>query len=115
VVRYGEIEARIDRVAALLSAAGMRAGDRLAISIGNRFEFVGVMHGAMRAGVVPVPQNTRPGAEVLGYILRDADCRAVVIDPAANPQMEGVVAAAGLGLRFALDRAPDGFQDCGAR
>jgi acyl-CoA synthetase (AMP-forming)/AMP-acid ligase II len=101
----------MDRVAALLSGAGLVPGDRLAISIGNRFEFVEVMYGAMRAGVVPVPLNTRLGAEVLGYILRDADCRAAVIDPAANPQMEGVVAAAGLGLRFALDRAPAGWQE----
>src|SRR6185369_12733353 len=47
-VTYKELDHRHDRFAALLTQLGMKAGDRLAMSIGNRFEFVEVMYGAMR-------------------------------------------------------------------
>ena len=44
------------------------------MSVGNRFEFVEIFFGAMRAGIVPVPLNTKLGAETLDYIMRDAEC-----------------------------------------
>lgn len=105
-VRYSELEDRMDRFAALLTARGLVPGDRLAMCIGNRFEFVEVMYGAMRAGVVPVPLNTRLGAEVLDYTVRDAGCVGAVIEPAANAAMAGVADAACPGLRLAMGQEP---------
>ena len=52
-VTYAELESRLDRVASTLARLGMSPGDRLAMAISNRFEFVETMFGAMRAGVVP--------------------------------------------------------------
>ena len=66
-IRYQELEDRLDRFAALMDRAGLKPGDRLAMSIGNRFEFVEVMYGAMRAGIVPVPLNTRLAGDTLAY------------------------------------------------
>ena len=67
-VSYAELEERLDRFAAMISGLGLAPGDRLAMAVGNRFEFIEVMYGAIRAGVVPVPLNTRQGAEVLADI-----------------------------------------------
>lgn len=108
-VSYREFDARMDRFAALITAMGLKPGDRMAMSIANRFEFVEIMYGAMRAGVVPVPLNTKLGAETLDYIVRDADCRGAVIDPAVNAAMAGVCERAGVGVRLALDTAPAGW------
>ena len=70
-IRDRTFEERLNRVAALLCRHGLKPGDRLAMAVGNRFEFIEVMYGAMRAGVVPVPLNTKLGADVLEYILRE--------------------------------------------
>src|SRR5438045_6221020 len=57
-ISYGTLEERLDRFAALIGGLGLRAGDRFAMAVGNRYEFIEVMYGAMRAGIVPVPLNT---------------------------------------------------------
>lgn len=105
-VSYTEIDQRMNRVAALLWKNGLRPGDRLAMVIGNRFEFVEVMFGAMRAGIVPVPLNTKLGAEALKYIIQDAGCVAAVVDPACNAFVEQVVE--GLSLQQCFSFSPGG-------
>ena len=95
-ITYGRLEERLDRFAALTLRLGLKPGDRLAMSVGNRFEFIEIMYGAMRAGVVPVPLSTRLGADVLEYIVKDAGCVAAVVEPAANPAFAEVVDKLGL-------------------
>src|SRR5580704_15258762 len=80
---YCKLEERLNRFASLTARLGLKPGDRLAMSVGNRYEFVEIMYGAMRAGVVPVPLNTRLGADTLDYIIRNAGCVAAVVEPAA--------------------------------
>jgi acyl-CoA synthetase (AMP-forming)/AMP-acid ligase II len=109
-IRYRELEDRLDRFAALISASGLKPGDRMAMSIGNRFEFVEVMYGAMRAGIVPVPLNTRLGPDTLAYILENSECAAAVVDPASNPNIVAVCDAAKLRTRLSLDTAPMGWR-----
>src|SRR6266567_1112843 len=109
-VSYRELDERHDRVAALLTARGLKAGDRFAMAVGNRFEFVEIMYGAMRAGIVPVPLNTRLGADTLDYIVRNAGCVAAVVEPGACTALVGVVDAIGLPTKIALDPAPPGWE-----
>ncbi|HZT20144.1 MAG TPA: AMP-binding protein, partial [Dongiaceae bacterium] len=110
-VSYGRLEERLDRFARLTARLGLKPGDRLAMSIGNRYEFIEIMYGAMRAGVVPVPLNTRLGAEVLDYILRDSACAAAVVEPAANPGFLAVAERVIPERRLALGDAPAGWLD----
>lgn len=110
-LRYAELEARLDRFAALISAAGLRPGDRMAMAIGNRLEFVEVMFGAMRAGVVPVPLNIKLGADTIAYILENSGSVAAVIDPAVVGHALPALEAAPLRARFALDAPPTGWTD----
>lgn len=110
-VRYAEFEDRLDRFAALLRTAGLEPGDRLAMSVGNRFEFVEIMYGAMRAGVVPVSLNTKLGADTLAYILQDSHCVAAVVEPSVNAHVARLAEAQGCRLRLALGGAVPGWDD----
>ena len=101
-VTYAELEARMNRVAGLLTGRGIVAGDRIAMCIGNRFEFVEVMYGMMRAGIVPVPLNTKLNAEILEYILIDSGCRGAIVEAATNGAILGVVEELSLPVRCAF-------------
>lgn len=100
---YRALEERLDRVAAMLTRLGLGLGDRLAMSVGNRVEFVEIMFGAMRAGIVPVPLNTKLAPDTLDYILRDAGCVGAFIEPAANANVAGLAEAANLSVRVSLE------------
>jgi acyl-CoA synthetase (AMP-forming)/AMP-acid ligase II len=110
-VTYRELDERHDRFARLVAEAGLKPGDRMAMAIGNRFEFVEVMYGAMRAGVVPVPLNTKLGADTLDYTIRDAGCVAAVIEPSTNANIVDVANGVGLRLKLGIGSVPAGWTD----
>ncbi|HSQ02403.1 MAG TPA: class I adenylate-forming enzyme family protein [Burkholderiales bacterium] len=76
-VSYRELDAACNAVARGLVRRGLTAGDRIGILSLNRWEFVAVLLGAMRAGVVPVPINAKLSAESVAYIVRDAGTQCV--------------------------------------
>src|SRR6266481_8193440 len=45
-ISYRLMDERLDRFAGLTSRFGLKPGDRLAMSVGNRFEFIEIMYGA---------------------------------------------------------------------
>ncbi len=108
---YRELDGRLNRFANLTRALGLAKGDRLLMSVNNRFEFIEAMYGAMRAGVVPVPLNTRLGADTLDYIAGDSGARAALIEPSANAFIAGVVERRGIAVKLAFDPAPPGWTD----
>ncbi|MGH6830548.1 MAG: class I adenylate-forming enzyme family protein, partial [Methylocella sp.] len=109
-VLYRELEERLDRVARLLTDSGIKSGERIAVSISNRFEFIEVFFGAMRAGVVPVPLNIKLGADVLDYIMRDAECVGAIVEEKANPHVAGLAEAMNCRLRIAFEASRPGWQ-----
>ena len=110
-VSYAELESRLDRVASTLARLGMRPGERLAISISNRVEFVETMFGAMRAGVVPVPLNTKLGPDALRYVIEDSGSAGAVVEVAANAGVARIVDDLDLSLRVMLDGGDKGWLD----
>ena len=99
-VTYAELDERMDRVANLLSAADIGIGDRVALSVGNRFEFVEIMFGAMRCGAVPVPLNFKLSAESLAHVVADAGCRAAFVETAVTERSGAVVERLGIESRW---------------
>ncbi len=90
-VTYAELDERMDRVANVLSDAGVGPGDRFALSVGNRFEFVEILFGGMRCGAVPVPLNFKLSEASLAHIVRDAACRAAFVETALTERSAAVV------------------------
>ena len=110
-VAHGELDARMDRVAAALSARGLAPGDRVLLAMANRFEFVEAFFGAMRAGLAPVPLNIRLGADTIRFVVRDSGCKAVIASPGAHPEIESICESAGLAPRIAAAPAPPGWEE----
>jgi long-chain acyl-CoA synthetase len=79
--------------------------------VGNRAEFLEIFFGTMRAGAIPVPINTRLARDTLKFILEDAQCRAVFVEPGVHADAIAVAQAAPLGHRIALENAPAGWLD----
>ncbi len=111
IVSYAELDRGMDRVAAMLAARGVAPGARLVLAVSNRFEFIEAMFGAMRAGVVPVPVNTRLGPEVLDYIVENSGASAALVEPACNAFIADIADRRGLAVRIVLDGPRDGWED----
>ncbi|MEU3607576.1 FadD3 family acyl-CoA ligase [Streptomyces sp. NPDC035033] len=70
-VSYAELAARVERSAAACLAAGVRAGDRVAVWAPNSLDWITAALGAVTAGAVLVPLNTRfKGAEAADVLAR---------------------------------------------
>ena len=111
LITYGQLDERADRVAGLIEKLGVKPGERVGMIVGNRVEFLEIFFGAMRAGAIPVAINTRLARDTLKFILEDAECRAVFVEPAAQSHAIAVAQAAPLAHRIALEDAPPGWLD----
>jgi long-chain acyl-CoA synthetase len=106
---YRQLDARMDDVASMLARLGVRAGERVAMLIGNRTEFVEFFFGSMRAGAIPLPLNTRLAATTLERIIADAACVLAIVDSSSNRDALAIVQRAALRHRLLLDQRSDGF------
>lgn len=70
-ITYGELGARVERAAAACAANGVRLGDRVGIWAPNSLDWMVAALGAVSAGAVLVPLNTRfKGAEAADVLRR---------------------------------------------
>ncbi|MET9070688.1 FadD3 family acyl-CoA ligase [Streptomyces sp. NPDC004232] len=70
-ITYAELGARVDRSAAACIASGVRTGDRVAVWAPNSLDWIVAALGAVSAGAVLVPLNTRfKGAEAADVLRR---------------------------------------------
>lgn len=76
---YEAYAAEIAQIASVLSAQGVRCGNRIAILSQNRVELP-VLLGLCRYGFVPVPLNWRLSAEDIGSLLRDCEPAALFVE-----------------------------------
>ncbi len=80
---YGELNDHAARVAGALWASDIRPGDRVAVALKNRIEFLEVLFATARIGAIFVPLNFRLAAEQVAYALEDSGS-AIVITQAAT-------------------------------
>ena len=76
---YAALDAAATHAARCLSTLGVRPGDRVAIALPARREFVETLHGCLRLGAVAVPVDLRLTAAERA--LRCGGCTAVVSEP----------------------------------
>jgi long-chain acyl-CoA synthetase len=77
---FAELHERSTRLARGLVAHGVKVGDRIALCLGNRVEFVLAFAAAVKAGAIAVTLNPRLAAPELAHILGDCAPRAVFFE-----------------------------------
>jgi long-chain acyl-CoA synthetase len=71
---YGELQARAVRLAGGLAALGSLApGDRVALVMSNRAEYLEVLFAIWHAGLAAVPINAKLHAREIAYVLNDSE------------------------------------------
>ncbi|WP_449353609.1 FadD3 family acyl-CoA ligase [Streptomyces shaanxiensis] len=78
-VTYGELGARVERAAAACLANGVRPGDRVAVWAPNSLDWMVAALGAVSAGAVLVPLNTRFKGTEAADVLRRSGTRLLFI------------------------------------
>src|SRR4051812_38615966 len=80
-ITWSGLEDEVARIATGLGAAGLVAGQRVLLALGNRIEFVTAYLGVLRAQIVAVPVNPRATSGELARMIADSGCRIVVAGP----------------------------------
>ncbi|MHA6345623.1 AMP-binding protein [Roseivivax sp. CAU 1761] len=105
---YAAFEALSRRCAHLLRARGLRRGDRVAVLIENRGEYLPLVWGAWRIGLHVTPIATHLSSKEIGYILDDCEPR-ILITSARFADTLAPLTAPPDREDFMLDRAAPGF------
>ena len=106
-VTYGALADRVARVAGALEGTGVRRGDRVAVALKNRVEFLELLFGVARLGAIFVPLNFRLSAQEVGYALADSGSRLVVAQEATREAVERATAASERGVALLLVDGPE--------
>jgi acyl-CoA synthetase (AMP-forming)/AMP-acid ligase II len=97
---YAQLDAEVDKVAAVLLEDGLAKGQRLALMSTNTDRFVIAFYAAQRVGAVVVPVNPASAGPEIDYILRDSGASVLVFAPPV-----------GAAVRDALDAGlPEGLR-----
>jgi long-chain acyl-CoA synthetase len=79
VLTFGELDARSNRLAQALRAAGVGVGDRVAFIEKNGLEFFEVVCALSKLGAIVVPVNWRLAVPEIRHIVEDAGARVVIV------------------------------------
>jgi long-chain acyl-CoA synthetase len=79
-VTWGDLDERTNAVGHGVEALGLAPGDHVAVVVGNRAEFIEVVLGVQRAGMVVTPLKTSWTPEEIGVVLDDAHSKLIVTD-----------------------------------
>jgi fatty-acyl-CoA synthase len=82
---FSDLSAGVDRLARGLIALGVRPGEKVALWMVNRPEFIEVMFAVIKIGAVLVPINTRLRTEDTAYILGQSDSAVLLITDRSGP------------------------------
>ncbi|MBP8294966.1 MAG: AMP-binding protein [Burkholderiales bacterium] len=76
---FREVKGEVDRASARLVSLGLQPGDKVAVWMPNRPEYLWVWLGAAQIGLVAVLLNTRLKRDEITYQLRQSEAAAVVV------------------------------------
>jgi len=82
---WGELGARVPRLAAALQDLGVKPGERVAMMALNSIAFVEYLYATWWAGAVINPVNIRWSAHEVAFSLDDSDTRVLLVDDAFAP------------------------------
>ena len=102
-MNWREVAEQSAQIAAGFHKLGLRRGDRVAILLGNRIEFVLTMFAAAHAGLVTVLLSTRQQKPEIAYVLTDCGARLLVHEAALAHRVPDPGDVPELEYRIAVD------------
>jgi acyl-CoA synthetase (AMP-forming)/AMP-acid ligase II len=102
-ITYAKLDGMVQRVAAGLLAHGLRPGERIAVLLGNRAEFVVSILAISRIGAIVVPVGTRLRRPEIEYICRHSGAAAIIHEAALHEEVPGIDALPALRHRFSVE------------
>jgi fatty-acyl-CoA synthase len=87
---YAALDDAVSRAASRLLGLGLHKGDRVAAYGKNSDAYLIGFLACARAGLVHVPLNYNLTGAELTYLLRQSGSTAILVDPALEPQLDGV-------------------------
>ena len=92
---YDELLALVERAGAGLRSRGVKTGDRVAILLPDGLAWAATFFGALRAGAVAIPLNTRLAAPALAALLADSGAAVLVAAPELSTLAREAAGSAG--------------------
>src|SRR5580658_8751543 len=107
-VTWYQLSERVNAVAAAMAHRGVTAGQRVAIMMTNRPEFLETMFAANALGAIVVPINFRLAPDEVAFILTDSGAELLVVDEVTGPAAAAARAACGREIGFVSAGDTDG-------
>ncbi len=104
---WREVAQRSAGIAAGFHKSGLRRGDRVAVLLGNRIEFVLTMFAAAHAGLVTVLLSTRQQKPEIAYVLTDCGARLLIHEAALAGRLPDARDIPDVAFRVAIDDDPE--------
>ena len=113
---FAELQRQAQEWAVAFVRMGVRKGDRVALYLCNRPEFVIAYLATLEAGAVMVPINLRYRRRELSHILNDAEPALLIIEEAQRPVLDEIVGVEiGPGMKvLSVDRVDSWLDDADA-
>jgi long-chain acyl-CoA synthetase len=108
-VTFGELERRANQGARLLRSLGLARGDAIAVMMDNSPRYLEVMWAAERIGIYTTCISSKLTAAEADYILRDGDCRVLVMSKGTEKCAEALLPLVGDLARFMVDGTAAGY------
>ena len=89
---YAAFADKVNRLANHLAATGIQPGQTIAVMLSNCPEFLQSWFAINQIGAVMVPVNVLYSPDELAYLLNDAECAGLIIEPAYLPKYRAVAA-----------------------
>jgi len=109
---WRSLDERCARLVAVLGAAGVGPGDRVALVLGNRSAYLEAVFAAARLGAISVPVNARLAAPEIAGLFDDCRPAALLLDVSLGARVDEACARARHAPRFRLvaGGAPDAYE-----
>lgn len=95
---YSEMDELANRFARWALESGLKPGDRVALFLPNRIEYLPAWYGLSKVGVVSALINNQLTGQALAHCLALSEAREVIVDPETSPALQEILGE--------LDRVP---------
>ena len=90
-VTWGELGARMNRIANALLGLGLHTGDRVACVMSNSVDYLIVQCGVIKAGLCVVPISTLLAPDQLATLIDNSDAKVLLTDGTYEPMIERIL------------------------